>query len=97
MRNEAFNKLIDEIKNLHDAKSHDYATSHDPLANLRRCASFGVDPVRGVLVRMSDKWGRLEQLAGGKTPKNESMRDTLIDNAVYSLLAVVLLDEQGSL
>jgi hypothetical protein len=27
-------------------------------------------------------------------PKHESLRDSLIDNAVYSLLAIVLLDEQ---
>ena len=38
---------------------------------------------------------RIEQLAGGKSPKHESLRDSLIDSAVYALLAVVLLDEQA--
>ena len=93
MRNPKFEALIEEIRQLHNEKNHDYAEDVDPLSNLRRCQHFGVEPWRGVLVRLSDKWSRLEQLAGGKTPKNESLRDTLIDNAVYSLLAVLLLDE----
>jgi hypothetical protein len=91
-RNPKFDALIAHIVELHNAKSHDYA-GEDPLENLRRAARFGVPPWKGALVRMSDKWGRIEQLAGGKTPKNESLRDSLIDNAVYSLITVILLDE----
>lgn len=94
-RNPKFDAVVAEIMALHDGKSHDYAEDQDPLSNLRRAKSLGVDPVKGVLIRLSDKWSRIEQLSAGKTPKNESLRDTLIDNAVYSLLAVVLLDEQG--
>lgn len=95
MRNPAFVALIDEIKAIHDSKSHDYAGT-DPLSNLRMCEAFGIPAWKGVLVRLSDKYSRLAQLAGGKEPKHESLRDTLIDNAVYSLLAVNLLDEQGA-
>lgn len=93
MRNPAFHALLDEIRALHDSKSHDYTPEADPLANLRRCEAFGIPAWQGVLIRLTDKWSRLEQLANGKTPKHESMRDTLIDNAVYSLLAILLLDE----
>lgn len=88
-----FYVLLEEIAELHSQKNHDYARSDEPLSNFRRAEAFGVEPWRGILIRMSDKWSRLEQLASGKTPKNESMRDTLIDNAVYSLLAILLLDE----
>jgi hypothetical protein len=95
VRNPAFIALLDEIRAIHDSKSHDYANT-DPLSNLRMCETFGVPAFKGVLVRLSDKWSRITQLAGGKTPKHESLRDTLIDNAVYSLLAVVLLDERGT-
>lgn len=42
---------------------------------------------------MGDKQGRIEQLASGKDPQNESLRDSLIDNAVYSLLCVLLLED----
>lgn len=96
MRNPKFNAIIDEITALHESKNHDYTPDADPLSNLRRCANFGIDPVKGVLVRLSDKWSRIEQLASGKSPKHESLRDSLIDNAVYSLLAVILLDEQSA-
>lgn len=95
-RNPKFNALLRQIQAIHDSKSHDYAADADPLQNLRRCEAFGVPAWKGVLVRLSDKYGRLEQLASGKTPKHESLRDTLIDNAVYSLLAVLLLDEAES-
>lgn len=93
MRNPEFIALLDEIKELHDRKSHDYA-GDDPLSNLRMCAKLGVEPWRGVLVRMSDKWSRIEQLTGaGKSPLNESLRDSIKDLAIYGLLCLVLMDE----
>jgi hypothetical protein len=95
MRNPAFIALVDEIKALHESKNHDYADNADPLSNLRRCEKFNVTAFTGVLVRLTDKWSRIEQLAAGKEAKHESLRDSLVDNAVYSLLAVILLDEQA--
>jgi hypothetical protein len=93
-RNAAFEKLLAEIQTLHDKKNHDYAKDSDPLSNFRRAEAFGIPAHKGVMVRMSDKWSRIEQLSAGKKPENESLRDSLIDLAVYSLLAVILLDEQ---
>ena len=96
MRNAKFDALLKDIQALHDTKNHDYAPDADPLANLRRCEAFGVPAWKGTLVRLTDKWSRIEQLANGKNPKHESLRDSLVDNAVYSLLAVLLLDEQAA-
>jgi hypothetical protein len=93
VRNPAFVAIIEEIKALHESKNHDYSQDADPLSNLRKCEAFGIPAFKGVLVRLTDKWSRIEQLACGKAPKHESLRDSLIDNAVYSLLAVILLDE----
>lgn len=93
-RNPKFDALIAEIQALHEAKNHDYAADGDPLSNFRRASAVGIEPFKGVLVRLTDKWSRIEQIAQGKAPKNESLRDSLIDNAVYSLLAVLLLDER---
>jgi hypothetical protein len=93
VRNPAFVALIEEIKALHESKNHDYAEDADPLSNLRRAEAMGVPAFKGVLVRLTDKWSRIEQLSNGKEPKHESLRDSLIDNAVYSLLAILLLDE----
>jgi len=93
LRNPAFAKLVDEILALHDSKNSDYASDHDPLSNFRRSEAFGVPAWKGICIRMTDKWSRIEQLANGKVPKNESLRDSLIDNAVYSLLAIIALEE----
>jgi hypothetical protein len=93
VRNPAFIKLIDEIVQLHDSKNSDYASDADPLSNFRRSEAFGVPAWKGICVRMTDKWSRIEQLSSGKAPKNESLRDSLIDNAVYSLLAIIALEE----
>jgi len=91
-----FYELIEEMCELHARKNADYAKDSDPLSNFQRAASLGVEPWRGVLVRMSDKWSRIEELSKGKTPQNESLRDSLIDLAVYALIDIVLLEERGT-
>lgn len=88
-----FYGLLEEIAELHSRKNHDYSKTSEPLSNFHRSQELGVEPWRGVLVRMSDKWSRIEQLAGGKTPKNESLRDSLIDLAVYALIDILLLED----
>lgn len=88
-----FYALLEEIAELHSRKNHDYAKTEEPLSNFKRAEAFGIEPWKGILVRMSDKWSRIEELSKGKTPKNESLRDSLVDNAVYSLLAVLLLED----
>lgn len=92
-RNPRFHALLEELRTLHDAKNHDYAQDHDPLSNFRLAAKVGVVPWRGCLVRMSDKWSRVCQLTTGKRPKNESLRDSLIDLSVYALIAILLLED----
>lgn len=87
-----FYELIKEICELHDRKNADYARDDDPLSNFRRAEAFGIPAWKGVLVRMSDKWSRIEELSGGKTAQNESLRDSLIDLAVYALIDVILLE-----
>jgi hypothetical protein len=88
-----FYGLLEELAELHSNKNHDYAISGDPFSNFRKSEAFGIPAWKGVLTRMSDKWSRIEQLSSGKEPKNESLRDSLIDNAVYSLIAILLLPE----
>jgi hypothetical protein len=90
-----FYQLLEEIAELHSRKNHDYSKPTEPLSNFRKCEAFGVSAFKGVLVRLSDKWSRIEQLSGGKQAQNESLRDSLIDSAVYSLLAVLLLEDEN--
>lgn len=88
-----FYALLEEIGELHSRKSYDYTPEGDPLANFKRSEKLGVPAWKSCLIRMGDKQGRIEQLANGKDPQNESLRDSLIDNAVYSLLCILLLED----
>lgn len=93
MRNERFHQLLDEIKHLHDLKNTDYATEEDPLANLKDCSRLGIHPATGAICRMQDKMRRIEAFFKKGELVNESVRDSLVDLAIYSLLSVLLLDE----
>ena len=90
-----FYELVDEIKDLHSRKNHDYSSNQDPLANFKLCEQFGIPAWLGCLVRMSDKWSRITQLASGKEAqvKDEAITDTLRDLSVYSLLCIILYEE----
>jgi len=91
-----FYALLAEMAELHDRKNHDYAGGVDPLANFKASARMGIDPALAVLIRMMDKWSRLEAFVrqGNFAVKDESVEDTLMDNAVYSLIDIVLRREQ---
>jgi hypothetical protein len=91
-----FYEMLDTMAELHSRKNHDYAGTSDPLKNLRACKRLELDPFLGVMVRLQDKWSRLEEFvkSGTLMVKSESVKDTLIDNAVYSILAIILYEEQ---
>ena len=46
-RNREFDDALDELKMLHDAKNHDYATAENPYKNLEGVARIGIEPWRG--------------------------------------------------
>jgi len=76
-------------------KSNDYATNEDPLSNLKRSINLGISPFKGVLLRLEDKFSRLEELSKKESMViDESIKDTLIDTAVYCLLAVIVLEQE---
>lgn len=94
----AFYELLGDMAELHSRKNHDYAGSGDPLRNFYKSREQGVEPWRGVMIRLSDKWSRLESFCRQNEleVKDESIEDTLMDNAVYSLLAIILRREVSS-
>ena len=50
-------------------------------------------PLNGLRVRMSDKLARINHLLDtGAEPSNESLRDSFIDLANYSIIALMVLD-----
>ena len=89
-----FYELIDEMKQLHSDKNHDYA-GDDPLSNLKACERVGIRPSVGCWIRIQDKISRNETfLNKGEFKVNESRKDTLLDMATYCLLNIVLLEEE---
>ena len=79
---------LDQLRQLHAAKSHDYAQDGNPFSNFEEAAAaagVSVDTVFAVM--MAIKQARLKELQrSGKTPKHESIADTLVDLALYGVL-----------
>lgn len=90
----AFLELLDELRRLHLSKSQDYGSESDPLANIRHGADLvNIEPWRGCMVRIGDKIQRLRTYCRTGHLVHEGVRDSFLDLAAYSLLAIVLLDE----
>ena len=52
-------------------------------------------PLNGLRVRMHDKLSRINHLIeSGATPENESLKDSFLDMANYSIIAMMVLDEE---
>ena len=85
-----FEELTKELVVLHHTKSKDYGTLEDPLQNLREFSLLGI------VIRLNDKMARLKSFVrNGKVfVRDESVKDTLKDIAVYSLLAIQLMEEE---
>jgi len=90
-----FYELLDQAAELHSRKNHDYSSS-DPLSNLRECEDMGIPAWKGVIVRLGDKYSRLKHFAKSETllVRDESVKDTLMDTAIYALLAYILYEEK---
>lgn len=93
-----FYQILDQLAELHSNKNHDYAGTRHPLANLLECGEAGVNPWKGVIVRLTDKMSRLKSYArqGEFLVKNEGLIDTFRDMAVYSILGIILYEEENA-
>ncbi len=91
-------KLLDDMRELHIKKNAGYAGAgaSDPWRNFRACEQFGISAGDGVITRMSDKWSRAQSLWKDKSNEQvgESVEDTLMDLAAYSLILICLLREK---
>ena len=89
MDNLAQHKLI--LQQMHDTyikKNHDYGDSFS--------RSFKKYGLVAAMVRMEDKWNRLDNMASGAEQKvaDETIRDTLLDLAGYCIMTTMELDRQ---
>ena len=89
--------LLAEIGELHDRKQQDYGRTGDPFANVRASEDFGVTGWIGTMIRANDKMRRVQSMALKGSLQNESLEDSLMDLAVYSLIAIILYRESTAI
>ena len=80
-----------------ESKRHDYSSRDDPFGNFRKSELFGVEPWRGVLVRLTDKLSRIESImeAGGEVKvSDETLLDTFADCVNYICILAGLCYEE---
>lgn len=86
-----FIRLVDKVKEIHEAKNHDYASDNDPHSNFKFTQNFielfGPDIPSWCLPYLSligTKLARLKELIGPhKISRNEPVEDTFIDLVAY--------------
>ena len=90
-----FHQLLKEIGELHDKKQKDYGTDNDPFANVRGATEFGLPAPMGAFIAMSDIMSRIKSFCVNGRLENEPLDNALRDMAVYSLIALVLHEEEN--
>lgn len=93
-------ELLNEMRTIAIAKNSDYAdTRKDAWQNFRQCELAGIPTYLGVITRLSDKYSRIMnltrklQINEAVAVSDESIYDTLLDLANYSIIAYCLLEE----
>ena len=83
--------LLRQIHDTYIKKNHDYGDSFS--------RSFKKYGLVAAMVRMEDKWNRLDNMASGAEQKvaDETIRDTLLDLAGYSIMTTMELDKQKNI
>jgi hypothetical protein len=94
-----FYELIQQMAQIHDKKSHDYASDNDPFANYKFAGMlsklFNNADDSGFIGRIGEKLYRLANLENSqKSPSNESIADTEVDICVIVALWVAMRRER---
>lgn len=85
--NPLFNTLLDQIKDTHEKKNHDYGNSF-----AKSMDEFGMP---AAAIRLSDKLNRFKSLIKSEAQvKDESIEDTLLDMAAYAIMTVEYLKKK---
>lgn len=85
--NPLFNTLLDQIKDTHEKKNHDYGNSFTKSMD-----EFGMP---AAAIRLSDKLNRFKSLIKSEAQvTDESIEDTLLDMAAYAIMTVEYLKKK---
>lgn len=81
-----FSKIVTDMLTLYTKKNKDYGDSFS-----KSCDEFGIT---AALVRMQDKFNRIKNLTKEENQvKDESIKDTLIDLANYSIMTLIWYEQ----
>lgn len=101
--NDPFDKVVIDMVNMNRKKRRDYAADSDPFSNFRdtarNMALDGFGPAEAAYVLLLTKVSRLRSLrANGRMENtaNESVLDTYLDLAVYSVILLALVKERAN-
>lgn len=92
-----FQQALNTMHEITVRKNSDYATWDDPFRNFRMVENMWIcTSEEWILVRMSDKMSRISNLIKDNNPKvkDESIEDTLIDLANYSIILSIYLKHE---
>ena len=94
-----FYELLIKQAEIHEIKNKGYGMGN-PFGNFMESTRIGIEPWKGCLIRMQDKVSRIYSLTNKMDNpeykdaiKMESIEDTLLDLANYSLICLILLRE----
>lgn len=83
----SFNTLLNQIKDTHERKNHDYGDSFTKSMD-----EFGMT---AAAIRLTDKLSRFKALINSEAKvKDESIEDTLLDMASYAIMTVEYLKKK---
>ena len=89
-----FNNFVEQQKSILLKKGNDQA-NEDRLSNFKLAGSIcGLTPEQNCLSLIATKVARLGVLLQGKTPNNESIRDSVLDLANYAILLDMIISER---
>jgi hypothetical protein len=89
-----FDALLAKMKQIHDAKGHDYEGDGRPYENLRAGEDWNIEAWKYAMLRADEKMRRLKSFAKKGTLKNESALDSFLDIAVLAAIGYVLFEEE---
>ena len=92
---ESVKVLTKRMLETYEAKDTDYSENDLPMGNLREASELGIEPWRGVMLRIGDKKRRIGSFVkrASYLVKDEGVDDALVDLSNYCLLGLVLFTE----
>ena len=99
-----FYEILEELGELHARKNAQYASDENPLGNFKRSADLASKlykaenkPLAQALALMAKQVDAVYDIVGeNKTELCEALEDKLKDIAIYSILCIILNEQEGT-